>query len=32
MEEFAFVEGRGSDPATRDITHGSFALDEDPLR
>jgi hypothetical protein len=32
MEEFAFAEGRGPDPATRDNTHGSFVLEEDPLR
>jgi hypothetical protein len=32
MEEFAFAKGRGPDPATRDNTHGSFVLDEDPLR
>src|SRR5216684_1289056 len=32
MEEFAFADGRGPDPATRDNTHGSFVLDEDPLR
>jgi hypothetical protein len=32
MEEFAFAEGRGPDPTTRDNTHGSFVLDEDPLR
>jgi hypothetical protein len=32
MEEFAFAEGRGPDPATKDNTHGSFVLDEDPLR
>ena len=32
MEEFAFTEGRGPDPATRDNTHGSFVLEEDPLR
>jgi len=32
LEEFAFAEGRGSDPATRDNTHGSFVLEEDPLR
>jgi hypothetical protein len=32
MEEFTFAEGRGPDPATRDNTHGSFVLDEDPLR
>ena len=31
-EEFAFAEGRGPDPATRDNTHGSFVLDADPLR
>ena len=27
MEEFAFAEGRGPDPATKDNTHGSFVLD-----
>jgi len=32
MEELAFVQGRGPDPATRDNTHGSFVLEEDPLR
>src|SRR5262252_4762468 len=32
MEEFAFAEGRGPDPATRDNTHGSVVLEEDPLR
>jgi hypothetical protein len=32
MEEFAFAEGRGPDPATRDNTHGSFVLEADPLR
>jgi hypothetical protein len=32
MEELAFAEGRGPDPATRDNTHGSFVLEEDPLR
>jgi hypothetical protein len=32
MEEFAFAHGRGPDPATRDNTHGSFVLEEDPLR
>ncbi len=32
VEEFAFAGGRGPDPATRDNTHGSFVLDEDPLR
>ena len=32
MEEFAFAEGRGPDPASRDNTHGSVVLEEDPLR
>jgi hypothetical protein len=32
MEELAFAQGRGPDPATRDNTHGSFVLDADPLR
>jgi hypothetical protein len=32
MEEFAFAQGRGPDPATRDNTHGSFVLEADPLR
>jgi hypothetical protein len=32
MEEFAFTEGRGPDPSTRDNTHGSFVLESDPLR
>src|SRR5258707_8919277 len=32
MEEFAFAEGRGPDPATKDNTHGSFGVEEDPLR
>jgi hypothetical protein len=32
MEELAFAQGRGPDPATRDNTHGSFVLEEDPLR
>jgi len=32
MEDLAFAEGRGPDPATRDNTHGSFVLDADPLR
>jgi len=32
MEEFAFAAGRGTDPATKDNTHGSFVLEEDPLR
>jgi hypothetical protein len=32
MEELAFAQGRGPDPATRDNTHGSFVLEADPLR
>jgi hypothetical protein len=32
LEELAFAQGRGPDPATRDNTHGSFVLEEDPLR
>jgi hypothetical protein len=32
IEEFAFAQGRGPDPATRDNTHGSFVLEADPLR
>lgn len=32
IEEFAFAEGRGPDPATRDNTQGSLVLGEDPLR
>jgi hypothetical protein len=32
MEEALFAEGRGPDPATKDNTHGSFVLEEDPLR
>jgi hypothetical protein len=32
MEELAFAQGRGPDPAARDNTHGSFVLEEDPLR
>jgi hypothetical protein len=32
FEEAAFAAGRGPDPATKDSTHGSFVLDEDPLR
>jgi hypothetical protein len=32
MEEFAFAEGRGPDPAARDNTHGSLVLEADPLR
>jgi len=32
MEEFAFAERRGPDPGTKDNTHGSFVLEEDPLR
>jgi hypothetical protein len=31
LEEAAFAEGRGPDPATRDNTHGSLVLDADPL-
>jgi hypothetical protein len=31
-EEFAFAEGRGPDPATRDNLKSGFVLDEDPLR
>src|SRR4051812_14637666 len=32
LEESAFAEGRGPDPATRDNTQGSFVLGADPLR
>jgi hypothetical protein len=32
MEEAAFAEGRGPDPATRDNLKAGFVLDEDPLR
>jgi hypothetical protein len=32
MEEFAFAEGRGPDPATIDNVKGGFLLEEDPLR
>jgi hypothetical protein len=32
IEEAAFAAGRGPHPATMDSTHGSFVLDEDPLR
>jgi hypothetical protein len=32
MEELAFTQGRGPDPATRDNTRGSFVLEADPLR
>jgi hypothetical protein len=34
MEEFAFAEGRGPDPATRDSVRGleGTAVDQDPLR
>jgi hypothetical protein len=32
LEEFAFAEGRGSDPATVDNVKGGFLLEEDPLR
>jgi hypothetical protein len=31
MEELAFKEGRGPDPATKDNTGGGFVLGEDPL-
>jgi hypothetical protein len=32
MEELAFAQGRGPDPATRDNMTAGSALDEDPLR
>jgi hypothetical protein len=32
MEEFAFAERRGPDPATIDNVKGGFLLEEDPLR
>jgi hypothetical protein len=32
MEEIAFAEGRGPDPATVDNVKGGFLLEEDPLR
>jgi hypothetical protein len=32
VEELAFVEGRGPDPATIDNVKGGFLLEEDPLR
>jgi hypothetical protein len=32
MEEFAFAEGRGPDPATRDNLKAGFVLEDDPLR
>jgi hypothetical protein len=32
MEEIAFTEGRGPDPATVDNVKGGFLLEEDPLR
>jgi hypothetical protein len=32
IEEAAFAQGRGPHPATMDSTHGSFVLDQDPLR
>jgi hypothetical protein len=32
VEELAFVEGRGPDPATIDNIKGGFLLEEDPLR
>jgi hypothetical protein len=31
MEERAFAEGRGPDPATRDNTSGDFVLGGDPI-
>jgi hypothetical protein len=32
MEEFAFAEGRGPDPATRDNLKSGFFIEDDPLR
>jgi hypothetical protein len=32
VEEQAFAEGRGADPATRDAMKGGFIFDDDPLR
>jgi hypothetical protein len=32
MEEFAFAEGRGPDPATRDNAKAGFFLEDDPLQ
>jgi hypothetical protein len=32
IEEAAYAAGRGPHPSTMDSTHGSFVLDEDPLR
>jgi hypothetical protein len=32
VEERAFAEGRGPDPATRDAMKGGFVFDDDPLR
>jgi hypothetical protein len=32
VEEHAFAEGRGPDPATRDSMKGGFVFDDDPLR
>jgi hypothetical protein len=32
VEERAFAEGRGPDPATRDSMKGGFVFDDDPLR
>ena len=32
VEELAFVEGRGPDPAIIDNIKGGFLLEEDPLR
>jgi hypothetical protein len=31
MEEAAFAEGRGPDPATKDTTIGSSGVEDDPL-
>jgi hypothetical protein len=32
MEEFAFAEGRGPDPAIRDNMKAGFVIEDDPLR
>jgi hypothetical protein len=32
VEDLAFAEGRGPDPATRDSMKGGFVFDDDPLR
>ena len=32
MEELAFAQGKGPDPATKDAIAGGFLLEEDPLR